>query len=111
MSKKLTHQFGCSRMMLPEHRGQLQRHREQTRQREEYRRPLFDEQQQEQFQHALEQSLRHGLPLQVTVVLTGSGRRTFTGTVSRTDPVAGRIFLNTADGILAISTRQIIVIE
>ena len=106
MSKKLYHQFACSQMILPEHRAQLHRTRVQNRRREELRRPLLDEQEQEQFQYALEQSQHYGATLRVTI-FSGDAYHTLTGTVRRTDAVSGQILLDTASGIKTVSRAEI----
>lgn len=107
MIKKLYHQFACSSMMLPEHRGRLNRCRRQEQWEERHRRPLFDEQQWELFQHTLGQSLRQGLPLKVTI-LNGRGYHTLVGTAFGEDLSAGRLRLKTADGIKTAPVAEII---
>lgn len=104
--KKLYHQFACSSMMLPEHRGRLERRRRQARREEEYRRPQFDEQQWDQFQYLLERSLSEGLPLQVTV-LNEQGYRTLVGIACRRSP-PGELRLQTDNGLKTVPVEQIV---
>lgn len=90
MSKKINQQFACSKMMLPEHRGGLQQHRNQKDQDEENSRPHFDEQHWERLQQLYEEALSGRRTLEVTV-FTQNGRKTFTGIPWRGDPAAGKI--------------------
>jgi hypothetical protein len=108
-TKKLYHQFACSSMMLPEHRGRLERRRREARREEEHRRPQFDEQQRDQFQYLLERSLSQGLKLQVTI-LTDQGCRILAGTAKQ-DSAAGVLRLKTADGVLKVAAAQIVALQ
>ncbi len=107
MSKKMNQQFACSSMMLPEHRGRLNRERKETRWQEEHRRALLDEQEQERFQRALEQSLQQGIPLKLTV-LNNSGYHHLWGRVVKLEPWAGRIRLLTSDLIETVLIDDIV---
>jgi hypothetical protein len=110
MSKKMRHQFACSSMMLPEHRGSLDRRRREAEWIEQHRRPLFDEQEQELFQQALQRSLRHGTPLLLTV-LDNRGRRRLTGIVVKLEPWAGRLRLRTAAAVETVLIDEVIAVE
>jgi hypothetical protein len=110
MSKKLRHQFACSSMMLPEHRGHLDRRRKDLKRREQQRRPLFDEQEQERFQQALQRSLQQGLPLTVTV-LQSSGCRRLTGIVIKLEPWAGCLRLRTVTAAETVLIDEVIAVE
>ncbi len=90
MSKKLTQQFACSKMMLPEHRGSLQEKTTRSRRSEENSRPELDEQERERLQRIFEQALAGRKALKVTV-LTGKGRDTFIGIPLRSDSASGKI--------------------
>lgn len=79
MKKKLYHQFACSCLMLPEHRARLARHRrEKTGDTCGGEPGCTDEQQLEQFQRLLEQSLHEGLRLKV-IYIDSAGRHILTG--------------------------------
>ncbi len=107
MSKKIYHQFACSSMMLPEHRGRLRKQQAQKRWAEKHRRPLLDDQQKEAFQQALERSVREGRPLKLTV-LSSSGYRHLSGTVAALEPWAGRIRLRTAAGTETVLIDEVV---
>lgn len=109
MKKKLYHQFVCSSLMLPEHRARLARHRIST-QGTEHRRPVFDEQQQEQFQRLVEQSMHSGLPLKVTFVDNG-GCRTLTGVIPERQPDPGRLRLQSGDRVVTVPVAAIVQLE
>ncbi len=94
MSKKFSQQFSCSKMMLPEHRGSLQQHADQNRWEQEYRRPILDEQEQEQLQQILEQALSKKQSIKL-IVLNESGRQTIYGIPLRINPGTGTILLST----------------
>ncbi len=97
MSKKINRQFSCSKMMLPEHRAGLQQHASQKQWEEDHRRPLFDEQRQEELQQILEQALLNRQSLKLTI-LNGSGYKTCRGIPLRSDPSAGLLFIHTGTG-------------
>lgn len=109
MSKKLYHQFECSSMMLPEHRRDLDRHRERVRLKEE-RRPLLDEQQWELFQKTLETAVRKGLPLRVTMP-GPNGRQFITGTAVVGEAPPGMLRLRTARGFVTVPANRVLALE
>lgn len=110
MSKKMRHQFACSSMMLPEHRGHLDRRRKDIERREQQRRPLLDEQEQERFQQALQRSLQQGAPLTVTV-LDSCGYRRLTGIVVKLEPWAGCLRLRTNSAVETVLIAEVIAVE
>jgi len=108
MSKKLTGQFLCSRMMLPEHCSGLQKHADQMDWDETHRYPELDEQRQEEMQHAFEQALAGKAPLEITT-LTSIGYRQYSGTPVRIDQVSGLIYLRDREGkLVKIKAREVI---
>ncbi len=94
MSKKATHQFLCSKMMLPEHCAGLREHVTARQRAENNRRPELDEQFREEMQQLLEQALATRQAVEVTV-LESCGCRFFSGVLLRSDPGAGLIYLDT----------------
>ncbi len=99
MSKKLTGQFLCSRMMLPEHCSGLQKHADQLDWDEAHRYPDLDEQRQEEMQQIFEQALAGQTALEITT-LTSSGYRHYSGTPLRIDQACGLIYLRDKEGKL-----------
>lgn len=108
MSKKLTGQFLCSRMMLPEHCAGLQKHAGQLDWDEAHRFPELDEQRQEEMQQAFEQALAGKAALAITT-LTSSGYRQYSGTPVRIDQVSGFIYLRDREGkLVKIKAREVV---
>ncbi len=107
MSKKYTNQFLCSRMMLPEHRAKLARHRREAERAEQHRRPLLDQQQWEEFQAVLERSYFEGVRVKVTT-LEEDGRCTVTGVVRRLLPALGAMELAGAKGWQRVELRRVV---
>jgi hypothetical protein len=99
VSKKFNQQFACSRMMLPEHCGSLRKHAAAKIKAEEQRRPLIDEQLQEEQQQILEQALRGQKCLRFEV-FTASGREHLSGVPRRLDENAGTILIDTGSNKL-----------
>ncbi len=97
MSKKMSQQFACSRMMLPEHCGSLRRHAAVIERAEEQRRPLTDEQLQVEQQQLLEEALCHKLRLEF-ILLDEAGRSSISGVPRRLDETAGIIYIDTGSG-------------
>jgi len=97
VSKKLTQQFACSRMMLPEHCGSLRQHAKSLMRAEEQRWPLTDEQLQAEQQQLLEEALGHKLRVEFTL-LDESGRSSLSGVPYRLDETAGMIYIDTGSG-------------
>lgn len=110
MSKKMRHQFACSKMMLPEHRGSLERHREEVEQNEKYSRPILEEQEQERFQRALQQAIENGAPLSLSV-LNKNGFRRLTGIVIKLEPWAGRLRLHTGASVETVFIAEVTGVE
>ncbi len=96
MSRKFNQQFACSRMMLPEHCGNLQQHAAAKARCEEQRKPLADEQLQAEKQQILEQALHDHKNLLFTL-LTDSGRSSLSGVPYKLDENAGTIFIDTGN--------------
>lgn len=93
MSKKINRQFACSKMMLPEHRGSLQDHKNKALWQENHRSPLLDEQRQEELQQLLDRAVFKRQALTFTV-LDDEGYQNFNGTPLRIDTAAGLIHLD-----------------
>ena len=105
MSKKLKNQFLCSRMMLPEHKERLREyHKKMYGGKTEL--PLFDEQQLEEFQCLLIQSLQCGLEVELTI-LTETGQKIITGVVRKADALSAQLTVVTKDGIVTVSIREL----
>ena len=108
MSKKLTGQFLCSRMMLPEHCSGLQKHADQLDWDEAHRHPELDEQRQEEMQQVFEQALAGHNALEITT-LTSSGYRVYSGTPLRSDQAFGLVYLRDREGkLIRIKTREVV---
>ncbi len=111
MSRKFNQQFSCSKMMLPEHRGSLQRHDAKSRWDQKHRRPVPDEQEQEQRQQILEQALANKQAITITV-LTENGRQAYSGIPLRGDPATGTIILAAESGrCRAIRVADVVCLE
>ncbi len=96
MSKKLNQQFSCSKMFLPEHRASLQQRSEKLQQDEDRRRPILDEQRQEELQQILEQAILNKQPLKL-IVLNGSGYESCYGVPLRCDTATGIITVDSGN--------------
>jgi len=108
MSKKLTGQFLCSRMMLPEHCFGLQKHADQLDRGEAHRHPDLDEQRQEEMQQVFEQALACQAALDITT-LTSSGYRHYSGTPLRSDQAFGLVYLRDREGkLIKIKAREVV---
>ncbi len=108
MSKKLTHQFLCSRMMLPEHCSGLQKHADQLDWDEIHRYPELDEQRQEEMQQVFEQALAGQTAVEITT-LTNSGYRFYRGIPLRIDQAHGLVYLRDKEGkLIKIPSRETI---
>ena len=108
MSKKLTGQFLCSRMMLPEHCSGLQKYADQLDWDETHRHPELDEQRQEEMQQIFEQAMACRASLEITT-LTGSGYRHYSGTPLRSDQAFGLIYLRGREGdLIKIKAREVV---
>jgi hypothetical protein len=96
VSKKINQQFNCSKMMLPEHCGQLREHGAAYEKAEACRRPCFDQQLREEQQRTLDQALQTGQMIVVTII-NNSGTHTFRGVPLRIDQVAGCLVLDAGE--------------
>lgn len=111
MSKKLFNQFICSRMMLPEHREKLNKHHEKIERKEKYRLPSFDEQQWEEFEFILTQSLEHGVKIEITILKEGKYFKK-RGTVKKLDPLSGKISILTEnEGVIKLPAKNMIEVK
>ncbi len=68
MSKKISQQFACSKMMLPEHSRSLQEHSAAVYRAENQRRPILDEQKMEELQQVLAEALFRRAALKISIV-------------------------------------------
>ncbi len=108
MRKKLYHQFACSSLMLPEHRARLARHHQDKVWESSL--PPADEQQLEQFQRLIEQSMHSGRALRIT--FRESGRyRAFTGVALEQQPESERLRFRRGEQVLTIPTAAIVHLE
>jgi len=98
-------------MMLPEHRSGLQRYAARKQWEADHRRPVMDEQRQEELQQVLEQALLNGQALKLTVL----NERGFTGCTAiplRIEPSTGLIYFCTgASRHLAVRAAEIVHLE
>ncbi|MDW7740117.1 MAG: YolD-like family protein [Bacillota bacterium] len=94
MSKKMSQQFACSKMMLPEHRDNLLQHRRTEERTERCRQPAVDEQALAEQQQIFEEALHSRRSLRITIV-TEEGCLTYTGLVRRCDFALRTLFLDT----------------
>ena len=92
MSKKISQQFLCSKMMLPEHCAGLKEYAAGKQWAENHRRPDIDQQMHEELQRTLEQALVKQESLKITI-LNDSGYRTYSGIPVHSDPASGLICL------------------
>ncbi len=96
MSKKINQQFNCSKMMLPEHCGQLREHSAAYERAEARSRPCFDEQLRDEQQRTLDQALLTGQMIAVTII-NSSGSHTFSGVPLRIDQALGCLVLDVGE--------------
>lgn len=106
MSKKLTQQFGCSKMMLPEHRRELQK-QEEIKQQEESKKPsLWDDQQLELWDRMICLSLRQKVLLKITY-RSEEHHHTAEGIVIGKREGTVKIFLPCRERLLEIPIKKI----
>ncbi|MGM0652224.1 MAG: YolD-like family protein [Bacillota bacterium] len=111
MSKKLTSQFLCSRMMLPEHCSKLQNHADQLNWDEAHRCPELDEQQQEKMQQVFEQALAGQTALEITT-LTSSGYQLYSGIPVRSNQAPGLVYLRDREGkLIKVKAREVVTLS
>ena len=96
MLSKLFNQFKCSTMMLPEHVEALTEHQEEKKKTAELYVPEIDQQQLEEWEWLLNQSLDKKTSVQITFILQKK-RNTVTGLVESINPNKRTIILRTAD--------------
>ncbi len=107
MNRKFSDQFLCSRMMLPEHREGVNRRIRKMDRQGKYSRPLWDEQQWEQFQLLLEKALEQHLVVEITRVKEDV-HESISGTLKKADNLTGLIFVQTEDEIVKIKAEDVI---
>jgi|GEM_PF-389806 len=110
MSRKFSDQFLCSRMMLPEHREGLNRRMGQMDRREKYSRPLWDEQQWEQFQLLLEEALEQRLMVEL-IRVKEEVHESITGILKKADNLTGLIFVQTEKEIIKVKAADVIALQ
>ncbi len=112
MSKKKYDQFNCSRIILPEHRESLKAWRE-TRCREESS-SLYgelDEQQKEEFDYLLHQSVQEGFPVNIIIRKKEGNLVSLNGIPQVKCPQSGKLKLITKNGTEVLFVEEIIKIE
>ncbi len=107
MSRKFSEQFICSRMMLPEHREGLNRQSREMLKKENYPKPLLDEQQWEEFQRVLEKALKQHLVVQI-IRVKDDIHQTIVGTLKKADSLTGLIFVQTEEEIIKIKAGDVL---
>ena len=107
MSKKISNQFLCSSLMLPEHRDALNRRRRKRREREGARRPCFDEQQLALWDRLLTAALQQKKKLLVHYA-NERGVHAFEGIVYRYLPSSREIFMRAAGVIKKVPLDSIV---
>lgn len=93
MSKKISQQFKCSKMMLPEHNYQYSADKLNAKHQDARRRPALDEQYQEQLQQKLSRAVMEQRLIRVKILST-DGCCTYRGIPRRVNPVTGIIDLD-----------------
>jgi hypothetical protein len=109
MTKKISNQFLCSRMMLPEHKESINSYKKKTEYKKKYRIPSFDEQQCEEFQFLINKSLNKKIKLKVTVL--EKKYQEYIGIVTNTYPESGLIKIKTNKEFKKITADKIVNIE
>ncbi len=103
----MNQQFLCSKMMLPEHYSDLQKHADQLAWDEIHRYPELDEQRQEEMQQVFEQALAGQTAVEITT-LTNSGYRFYSGIPLRIDQAYGLVYLRDKEGkLIKIPAREV----
>jgi hypothetical protein len=111
MSKKINHQFHCSRMMLPEHCSVLREHSVELERKENFLIPNHDEQQLEECQQLLEQALADGLELSFMLV-TASGREAIRGVPLRFEQYPPSILVSSvSQGLIRVDIEKVISVK
>ncbi len=99
-----------SRMILPEHRKRLLDYRDQVERAAKYLRPVWDEQQLEEFQYLLSWAI--GEDREVTLrYYTQYGPREVGGRVTKIDPLHKQIQVDTVTGRHWINIEEILEIN
>ncbi len=108
MSKRISNQFLCSSMMLPEHREEIE-----TMNRDREKKPPppeWDEQALELWERLLKQSFKQGEKIKITVFLQDRYLEV-AGVVQRLDVSRGRVGIETAAGYKVLELKTICAVE
>ena len=117
MSKKMQAQFLCSRIMLPEHRRELNRwhHRQEAvsslcREGVSHY-EMYDEQQREEFDRLVEESLRDGTPLSILVGGTNAPPAWVRGVVQAKMAGVGQLQIRTEEGLRLVPVGKVVTVQ
>ncbi len=108
MSKRINNQFFCSSMMLPEHREELE-----TLSKDREKKPPppeWDEQALELWERLIQQSLKQGEKIKITIFLHDRYLEVV-GVVQRLDASRGRLGIKTAAGCKVLELKTICAVE
>ncbi len=109
MSKKINNQFLCSRMMLPEHKENLNSRKKKMEYKEKYYIPSFDEQQWEEFQFLINKSLHEKTKIQITVL--EKEYKKYRGIITHTYPEQGLLNIKVENKFKKIAANKIVNIK
>ena len=115
MSKKINHQFNCSKMLLPEHSAALKAHFAKPRQEENSRRPLKDEQLLAEENNLVQEALASSKKLLFTIS-SNTGHKSFSGVPLRFEEPGALIVVATENKqgkrrLLKIAAENVISIK
>ena len=106
--KKFTDQFLCSRMMLPEHVEALSRYNKKNLKEEDTHIPSVDEQELENWERLIKQSLEHRMKITVTYLAKDMKKKSVTGAVTKVDVSGGIIFIEDKGGKVWVVLNKIL---
>lgn len=109
MLTKLFNQFQCSTMMLPEHVEALSEHRQEKDKSRELHIPDIDQQQLEEWEWLLRQSLDNKSPLRISYIFNNR-RNTASGFVEQINAHNKTIILRTPAETKTIPANRIILV-
>lgn len=107
MTQKISNQFLCSSLMLPEHRDALERRRREQREKKETRRPCFDEQQLALWDRLLTAALQQEKELLVRYA-GEDGAHSLRGIVYKYVPSCRELFIRAAGATKKVPLDNII---
>jgi len=107
MMKKFTDQFLCSRMMLPEHVEALSRYNKKNLKEEDTRISSVDEQELENWERLIKQSLEHRMKITVTYLAKDKKKKSVIGAVTKVDVYSGMIFIAGKGGKVEVDLKKI----